>query len=87
MMTVLPQITALDGVSIEISERILAKQRWQEICESIMREEEEYLHKREREKQEVKDAPPVTSTTDCHVLLSTSLRRSRLARLLRTRWS
>ena len=52
-MTVLPQITTLDGVSIEISERILAKQRWQEILESILREEQEYTATREKEKQEV----------------------------------
>ena len=53
VMTVLPQITALDGVSIDISERILAKQRWQDILESILVEEQEYLAKREKEKQEV----------------------------------
>ena len=53
VMVVLPQLTSLDGVKIEISQRILAKQRWEEIGESIMRDEEEYLIKREKEKQEV----------------------------------
>ena len=53
VMVVLPQLTSLDGVKIEISQRILAKQRWEEIGESILRDEEEYLIKREKEKQEV----------------------------------
>ena len=52
-MVVLPQLSSLDGVKIEISQRILAKQRWEQIAESILRDEEEYLIKREKEKQEV----------------------------------
>lgn len=53
VMVVLPQLSSLDGVKIEISQRILAKQRWEQIAESILRDEEEYLIKREKEKQEV----------------------------------
>ena len=53
VMVVLPQLKALDGVKIEISQRILAKQRWAEIGESILRDEGDYLVKREKEKQEV----------------------------------
>ena len=53
VMVLLPQLTSLDGVRIEISQRILAKQRWAEIGESVLRDEAEYLIKREKEKEEV----------------------------------
>ena len=54
-MVLLPQLTSLDGVRIEISQRILAKQRWAEIGESILRDEGEYLIKREQKKDKTEE--------------------------------
>ena len=46
MITVLPSLRWLDGVLVEKSERIIARQSFEKIKESVQREEEEYKVKR-----------------------------------------
>ena len=53
VITVLPQLKTLDGVNIEISERILAKQNFQEISKSIWNQEQQYLLDRKKQLDEV----------------------------------
>merc|ERR1712130_580598 len=53
VITVLPQLKILDGTNIEISERLIARQSFEEIKNSILQEERNYLSQREKEKQEV----------------------------------
>ena len=53
VITVLPQLKILDGTNIEISERLIARQSFEEIKNSILQQERNYLSQREKEKQEV----------------------------------
>ena len=46
VMIALPQLRTLDGVEIQIDERILAKQRFAQIKDSILRQEHDYCMKR-----------------------------------------
>ena len=55
VITVLPQLKILDGTEIEISERILAKQRFAQIKESILQQEHEHCARREAERREAGD--------------------------------
>ena len=48
-----PQLKILDGVIIEISERILAKQNFHKISQSIWNQEQEYLLNRKKQLDEV----------------------------------
>ena len=65
-----PQLKILDGVIIEISERILAKQNFHKISQSIWNQEQEYLLNRKKQLDEVetcflyrsKRAYPICST-------------------------
>ena len=54
VITVLPQIKILDGIPIERSERILARQMFEEVKQSIQREESQYIITREQTKQKVR---------------------------------
>ena len=55
VITVLPQIKILDGIPIERSERILARQMFEEVKQSIQREESQYIITREQTKQKVRN--------------------------------
>ena len=54
----------LDGISVERSERIVAKQKFSEIKTTILQQEQEYFAKREKEKQEFKENEDVGTTDD-----------------------
>ena len=53
VITVLPSLRWLDGVLVEKSERIIARQSFEMIKESVQREEEEYKVKRQEVKLRV----------------------------------
>ena len=53
VITVLPQLKYLDGINIEKSERILARQMFEQIKESLRKDEENYRIKRNKTKAKV----------------------------------
>ena len=55
MITVLPQLSMLDGIKVERSERIIAKQRFGDIKESILQQEKDYMARREKERGEFEE--------------------------------
>ena len=64
VITILPGLKMLDGVSVERSERIVAKQKFSEIKTTILQQEQEYFAKREKEKEEFKENEDVGTTND-----------------------
>ena len=56
VITVLPQLKTLDGINIEKSERIIARQMFEKIRESVQKEEEQYKVKRAEVKLRVRFA-------------------------------
>ena len=64
VITILPGLKMLDGVSVERSERIVAKQKFSEIKTTILQQEQEYFAKREKEKEEFKENEDVGSSDD-----------------------
>ena len=64
VITILPGLKMLDGISVERSERIVAKQKFSEIKTTILQQEQEYFAKREKEKEEFKENEDVGTTDD-----------------------
>ena len=64
VITILPGLKMLDGISVERSERIVAKQKFSEIKTTILQQEQEYFAKREKEKEEFKENEDVGTTND-----------------------
>ena len=64
MITVLPQLSMLDGIKIERSERIIAKQRFGQIKDSILQQEKDYMAKREKEREEFEEKQRNTPAPD-----------------------
>ena len=53
VIAVLPRLKTLDGTNIEISERLLARQRFAEVRDAVVQQEEAHLAARQAERQQV----------------------------------